>query len=99
MKRKQVRPINRSEGRVPFEDLKNEDIRHEERAYQRSRDINSGFYAGVDPRRRQEYADAGMIREDQNAMANLPTQARHMEYVRYGFYSTPFICDSIMEGE
>lgn len=31
-------------------------------------------YAGMEPRRRQEMADAGMIHEDQRQIANLPQQ-------------------------
>lgn len=44
-----------------------------------------------DPRRRQELADGGMVREDQAAMANLPRQAIHHEYPRLGYYSSPYI--------
>ena len=44
-----------------------------------------------DPRRRQELADGGMIREDQAAMANLPRQAIHHEYPRLKYYSSPYI--------
>lgn len=44
-----------------------------------------------DPRRRQELADGGMVREDERAMANLPRQAIHHEYPRLGYYSTPYI--------
>lgn len=33
---------------------------------------NSGSYEGMDSRRRQEMLDAGMIREDHSAMANMP---------------------------
>ena len=49
-----------------------------------------------DPRRRQELADGGMVREDQQAMANLPRQAIHHEYPRLGYYSNPYI-DSLSE--
>jgi hypothetical protein len=38
------------------------------------------FYGNIDPRRRQEMHDAYMVREDQNAMANLPRQAIHHEF-------------------
>jgi hypothetical protein len=44
-----------------------------------------------DPRRRQELADGGMVREDERAMANLPRQAVHHEYPRLGYYSSPYI--------
>jgi hypothetical protein len=55
------------------------------------------YYAGIDPRRRKEMADAGMVREDHRAIANLSTEPIHREYPRYGFYATPFIDDSILE--
>jgi hypothetical protein len=38
------------------------------------------YYGNIDPRRRQELHDAFMVREDPNAMANLPRQAIHMEF-------------------
>lgn len=93
MARKNARAIHRSESREIFDgNLINEE-RHDAIAYQRIKDLNDAFYGGIDPRRRQEMADAGMIQEDQRAMANLPTQARHMQYPSLGFYSTPFIDD------
>lgn len=33
---------------------------------------SDGAYAGIDARRTQEMQDAGMIREDRSAIANLP---------------------------
>lgn len=45
----------------------------------------------VDPRRRQELADGGMVREDRNAMANLSPKAISHEYPRLGYYSNPYI--------
>jgi hypothetical protein len=45
----------------------------------------------VEPRRRQELADGGMIREDHNAMANLSPRAISHEYPRLGYYATPYI--------
>lgn len=44
-----------------------------------------------DPRRRQELADGGMVREDQRAMANLSPRAIHHEYPRLQYYSSPYI--------
>lgn len=34
--------------------------------------IRDGHYEGMDPRRRQEMEDAGMIHEDHHAIANMP---------------------------
>jgi len=39
-----------------------------------------GFRQQVDPRRRPEIADARMIQEDQQAIANLPTRAIHRQW-------------------
>jgi hypothetical protein len=55
---------------------------------------SSDLYAGIDPRRRREVADSGMVQEDPNAIANLPTRAIHHEYSRFGFYSSPYIDDT-----
>ena len=46
---------------------------------------------GVDPRRRKELADGGMVREDRKAMSNLSNQAIHHEYPRLGYYTTPYV--------
>ena len=55
----------------------------------------SYLYAGIDPRRRQEVADSGMVQEDPNAIANLSGTPIHREYTRFGFYSTPYIDDTM----
>jgi len=51
------------------------------------------FYQNIDPRRRQEMHDAYMVREDNNAMANLPKQAIHHE-----FNADKFKYDSVSAG-
>lgn len=40
------------------------------------------YYAGKDERRRMEYEDSMMIREDRNAVANLPQDVIMKEYPR-----------------
>jgi hypothetical protein len=65
--------------------------------YDRVQDIYSSFYAGLDPRRRTEMADGGMVKEDPRAMANLSPEFIHREYPRSGFYSSPYIDDSVKE--
>jgi hypothetical protein len=45
----------------------------------------------MDPRRRQEFADGGIIREDDRAFANLPAQAINHEYPSFGYYSNPYM--------
>lgn len=42
--------------------------------------MRNSFYGKVDPRRRQEIADARLIQEDPKAMANLPEQGYQMQY-------------------
>jgi hypothetical protein len=42
--------------------------------------MRDAFYSKVDPRRRQEIADARLIQEDPRAMANLPTQGFQRQY-------------------
>lgn len=59
--------------------------------YRRAREIAGEFGGGLDPRRRQEVADAGLIREDHTAMANLPRTAQHHEFPVGGFYMTPYL--------
>jgi hypothetical protein len=62
--------------------------------FERVKVEDSPLYAGIDPRRRREVADSGMVQEDQNAVANLPSTPIHQEYVRFGFYSSPYIDDT-----
>lgn len=62
----------------------NDEMRHDKDTYKmgpykydrqeqyRSRAIRGEYYAGAEPRRRQEMADAGMIHEDPREVANLP---------------------------
>jgi hypothetical protein len=56
------------------------------------------FYQGIDPRRREEVANGGMIQEDHKAMANLSPNFIHKEFPRFSFWSTPFN-DAIMQGD
>ena len=61
------------------------------RAFERAANIRSD---NKDPRRRQERRDFEMIREDHNAMANLPTKAQHHEFPKDGGY---FSIDILVE--
>lgn len=89
-----VRQRNRREVRQATREweLKQEDM--ERFNFARINDRNSSLYAGIDPRRRREVADSGMVQEDHNAIANLSPIPIHREYTRFGFYSTPYIDDS-----
>lgn len=62
--------------------------------FDRINEYYSDLYAGIDPRRRREVADSGMVQEDHNAVANLSPVPIHREYTRFGYYSTPYIDDS-----
>lgn len=63
--------------------------------YERVQSAYSSFYAGVDPRRKKEMADAGMVKEDRNAMANLSGVGYQKQFPRAGYYSNPYIQDSV----
>lgn len=52
-------------------------------------------YAGVEARRTQEMQDAGMIREDLGAIANLPQQVMFKEYPKTGPYMPEGLNDDI----
>lgn len=64
---------------------------------ERARRVNDNYFAGVDPRRHKEMADAGLVQEDHAAMANLPTKAIHHEYPRFGYCTGPYIADSVID--
>jgi hypothetical protein len=52
-------------------------------------------YAGMDPRRRQELEDAGMIHEDHRAIANLPQEVMIKAYPYNGPYLPEGLDDTI----
>ncbi len=92
------RAIRRHEVRETYEQSFRGQLRRVDRTYDTTRNPQSEFYAGLDPRRRQEMADGGLIVEDHQAMANLPRQAIHHEYPRGEFYGTPYI-DDLVRGD
>jgi len=77
----------------------NDEMRHNKD----SRDGGMGFhapksaelYAGMEPRRRQELEDAGMIHEDHRAIANLPQEVMIKPYPRTGPYLPEGLDDTI----
>ncbi len=89
--RAQERAIRRHEIRETYVGMYDNEQRRNQRAFARIRDMENEFYAGVDPLRRVELADGGMVREDHNAMANLSGRAIHCEYPQDGYYSTPYL--------
>lgn len=69
--------------------------RQSERAEYRGRGMRGELYAGAEPRRRQEMEDAGMIREDHSAVANLPQNVVMSYYPKEGGYLPENIDDTI----
>ena len=68
---------------------------HVERGMYRGRLTSAEMYAGMEPRRRQELEDAGMIHEDHMAIANLPQNVMIKPYPRTGPYMPEMLDDTI----
>jgi hypothetical protein len=94
---KPARAKNRKEAREVYFNYEMKRDDSNQFNYDRVKDLESKFYGGIDPRRRVEMADAGMISEDQTAMSNLPEKGYQQEYPRTGFNSMPYIDDSTKE--
>lgn len=94
---KLMRQRNRKEVRnsTKVMEQKQEELQREN--FERIKAARSAFFAGIDPRRRREVADSGMVQEDRTAIANLSSTPIHREYTRFGFYSTPYIDDTELE--
>ena len=79
----------------------NDELKHsrgdEQAVYRKFRasNLDQGFYAGSEPRRRQEMQDAGMIYEDPRAIANLPQEVMIKGYPKTGPYLPEGLEDSI----
>lgn len=84
------RPIHRKEIRDIYSEMYRDEQERDQRSLDRILDARNEFFAGVDPRRRREVADAGMIQEDHYAIANLSPEPIHREYPKAGYYSTPY---------
>jgi len=94
MKKQLQRQRSRKEVRATTaQEYKNSETLEREN-FARMRDASSAFYAGIDPRRRKEVADAGMVQEDHSKMANLSDRFIHREYPRFGEWTMPFIDDT-----
>lgn len=83
--------IRRHKARENYAKMYDLEQRRDQRAFERLKDMENEFYQGVDPRRREEIADGGMVREDHNAMANLPRQAIHCEFPQAPYYASNYI--------
>lgn len=53
------------------------------------------LYAGMEPRRRQELEDSGMIHEDHRAIANLPQEVMIKPYPPVGPYLPEVLNDDV----
>jgi hypothetical protein len=78
-----------------YNDENHHDKDQHERGMYRGRLTHGELYAGMEPRRRQELEDAGMIHEDHMAIANLPQQAMIKPYPRTGPYNPEVLDDTI----
>ncbi|RPJ66151.1 MAG: hypothetical protein EHM20_17650 [Alphaproteobacteria bacterium] len=95
---KKQRSVVRPEIESDYSAFNRDRDRSVENAYRRAREIGGEFGGGLDPRRRQEAADAGLIREDHTQMANLPRMAQHHEFPVGGYYMTPYLDATRLEG-
>lgn len=77
---KNHRAIQRPTSRSEYDEMERYERRLDELAYHRAQSVADSFWRGVDPRRRVEKADGGMVQEDPRAMANLSERAIHQEY-------------------
>ena len=93
----EYRPIKRREIRDIYGEMYKDEQERDQRSLDRVMDARNEFFAGIDPRRRQEVADAGMIQEDHNAIANLSGQPIHREFPKAGYYAMPYY-DDLMRG-
>jgi hypothetical protein len=80
-----------------YNDENHKDRGPERAAENRFRALGSDrdFYAGMDARRRREMEDAGMLYEDQNAVANLPQEVMMKPYEHVGPYMPEGLNDDI----
>ena len=98
-------PINnrRQQGRAPYRKeiqgrykvLEVKEQLNSDHALAKSDNAANYFYAGLDPRRRQEIAEGGMVQEDNNFMANLSPRFIHREYPEFQFFHSPYIDDTM----
>lgn len=68
---------------------------HMSESEHRHHKVRGGHYEGMDPRRRQEMEDAGMIHEDHSAMANMPQNVIMRSYPMENDYTPEGLDDTI----
>lgn len=84
-------PNERAETRYEYSRIQRENRDLQGLIEKRERDIGSYYWHGIDPRRKQEYADGGMVSEDKMAMSNLSEKGYQLQYPKVSFYATPNI--------
>lgn len=97
--RKVPRPIDRDQALEIYENMEVKREFHNDMSYMMSESPASSFYASLDPRRRVEMADGGMVQEDRNAVANLSPRFIHREFPRNNFSSGPYSNDDSTQEE
>jgi len=80
MKNKNHKAMPRSGSEKEYAEMSLWERRMDERDFHRAQQLDNFFWKCVDPRRRIEMAEGGMVREDQRAMANLSETPIHREY-------------------
>ncbi len=88
--KKSQEALSRPGSEREYGDASQYERRMDERNAHRAEQIESFFWKGVDPRRRIEVAEGGMVKEDPRAMANLSETPIHREYPRRGLNSYGF---------
>ena len=91
--------VKREQVKADYSVFEQDRARNVAYAYERARQIGGEFGGGLDPRRRPEIADAGLIKEDPTAMANLPRMAQHHEFPAGGYYMTPYLDGTRHDGD
>ena len=94
-----AKEISRRDSRNEYEAMYSENRRLNERDFFKAQQVGDFFWQGVDPRRRIELAEGGMVREDRQAMANLPVQAIHTEYPERTINSYGFGTNELFDAE
>ena len=93
-KKRSVKVRSRKQSRETYDIYAQKDALISDMNCDRVQQAYSRFYAGIDPRRKKEMAEGGMIQEDRQAMSNLPQQGFQRHYPRAGYYTNPYIQDS-----
>jgi hypothetical protein len=89
--RSRGRAISRNEMLREFDVMKGKEDMYSNARFASVESPMSSFYGGIDPRRRVEMAEAGMVREDHGSIANLSERFVHQEYDANEYTTTPYL--------